>query len=197
MENVWHPMARPVTGLVEHLRAYEKRVAFFHNWDTLRDVTRPGSLSYNFFNDSGYDLDGDEIIVRHAKPIVDEARFDLTWVYFASIDVAGHGFGWMSERYLEQVAMVDGMVGDLLKDIPETTRVIIHSDHGGHERTHGTTMPEDMTIPYMLRGEGIKRDYKIEASVSLLDTAPTIAHLLGVPAHRDWEGRVVEGIFLE
>ncbi|MCA9886683.1 MAG: alkaline phosphatase, partial [Anaerolineae bacterium] len=56
---------------------------------------------------------------------------------------------------------------------------------------HGTDMPEDMNIPWMLAGPGIKEGHVIERDVSLLDTAPTIASLFGLDAHQQWEGSAV------
>ena len=68
-------------------------------------------------------------------------------------------------------------------------------DHGGHERTHGTEAPEDMTIPWMLAGPGIRAGHTLQGPVSLLDTAPTLARLLGLSAHPHWEGRSVDEAF--
>ena len=30
------------------------------------------------------------------------------------------------------------------------------ADHGGHDRTHGTDSPEDMTIPFIIKGKNFK-----------------------------------------
>ena len=30
------------------------------------------------------------------------------------------------------------------------------ADHGGHDRTHGTGSPEDMTIPFIIKGKNFK-----------------------------------------
>jgi len=73
--------------------------------------------------------------------------------------------------------------------------VILQSDHGGHGRNHGSDTPEDMTIPWIASGLGIRHNHTITAPVSLLDTAPTIARLLDIPLPASWEGRHVEEIF--
>jgi predicted AlkP superfamily pyrophosphatase or phosphodiesterase len=195
LDNNWHSMARPVPGLVEQLKAHQKRTAFIHNWEELRDLNRPGNLYFNFFIATGYNLDGDDIIARTAIQHLAENPMDFTFVYFASIDVAGHMFGWMSEKYLEQATLVDGFIQQVIAAVPDDMTVIIHSDHGGHERTHGTEADEDMTIPYFVMGPTVKQNYRIQHPVTLLDTAPTIAHLLNVPVHADWEGHVLTEIF--
>jgi arylsulfatase A-like enzyme len=73
--------------------------------------------------------------------------------------------------------------------------VLLQSDHGGHERTHGTASSEDMTIPWLVAGPGIRQGYEIKTAVSLLDTAPTLARLLKISPHPAWEGRCIEEIF--
>jgi hypothetical protein len=52
-----------------------------------------------------------------------------------------------------------------------------------------------MTIPWVLAGPGVRAGHALEGAVSLLDTAPTLAHLMGLTAHADWEGRVVAEAF--
>src|SRR5436190_2337081 len=47
-DNTWHPMARPVQGLVDAAKWEDKRCGFFHNWDPLRDVTRTESLLISY-----------------------------------------------------------------------------------------------------------------------------------------------------
>jgi arylsulfatase A-like enzyme len=97
----------------------------------------------------------------------------------------------MSPQQLQQLERIDHHVGRLLAALPAHARVLLQSDHGGHERTHGTDMPEDMTIPWIIAGPGIRQGHTIQAPVSLLDTAPTIAHLLGAAPPVEWEGRAV------
>jgi len=75
------------------------------------------------------------------------------------------------------------------------TFILIQSDHGGHDRTHGNDIPEDMTIPWAIAGPNIRRNYEIASPVSLLDTAPTLARALGIEPHSQWEGRWVEEVF--
>jgi arylsulfatase A-like enzyme len=52
-----------------------------------------------------------------------------------------------------------------------------------------------MTIPWLIMGPGIKQGYGIETAVSLLDTTPTLAAIMDIPTHRDWEGRCISEIF--
>ena len=66
--------------------------------------------------------------------------------------------------------------------------VIVTADHGGHARTHGTDMPEDMLIPLIIHGEGFAPGCEIEEA-GIKDIAPTAARLLGVEPAAEWEGK--------
>jgi predicted AlkP superfamily pyrophosphatase or phosphodiesterase len=192
LDNEWHSMARPVRGLVEQLKQHDKKSGFFYNWEQLRDIARPGSLQHSFMVDTSYTLEGgDNLVADAAIPHLQQGAFDFSFVYLGTIDTAGHMFGWMSDGYLKQAAIVDGILGQVIGALTEDTTVIVHSDHGGHDRTHGTEMPEDMTIPWIMAGKGVKAGYEIQQPVSLLDTSATIVHLLGVPPVSDWEGKPV------
>ena len=40
----------------------------------------------------------------------------------------------------------------IIEKFGETHSVIVMADHGGHDRTHGSEMPEDMLIPVIISG---------------------------------------------
>ena len=75
--------------------------------------------------------------------------------------------------------------------IPEDYTVIVCADHGGHDRSHGSDLPEDMTIPVCIRGPKFEKGQELE-NVSIKDIATTVASLLEVPAVKEWEGKVLE-----
>ncbi len=196
VENVYHPMARPVTGLVEHLRLYNKRTTFIYNWEPLRDLNRPERLYASYYRDQEFTLNADTFIAETAIHHFQHGGTDFTFVYFGTIDLSGHIFGWMSAQYLQQAGVVDKLLGEVLEAIGEERTVVILSDHGGHERTHGTDMQADMTIFWGVAGPTIQQGHIIERPITLLDTAPTIATMLQVQIPPDWEGSAPDEVFL-
>lgn len=112
------------------------------------------------------------------------------------MDTAVHAYGWMSDRYLKQLERVDSLLAGFFDSLPEEYTAIVHSDHGGHDRNHGTESDEDMTIPWMALGPNIKKGYTIQSQVSLLDTAPTITKVLDLKSHHEWEGKCIDEIFV-
>jgi hypothetical protein len=193
--NDWAPMARPLPGLMEVARSAGKRCAFFYNWEPLRNVSAPGNLAFSVFHDNVLTASGDDVIAAEAARVLAAERPDFAFVYFGTVDEVGHASGWMSARYLAQAARVDAALGRLLEALPPEAHILLQADHGGFERTHGTDLPENMTIPWMLAGPGVRQGYAINSPVTLLDTAPTLAYLLGLRPHSQWEGRFVAEAF--
>ena len=67
-------------------------------------------------------------------------NLDFAFVYLGCLDSYGHMFGWMSDGYFEQLKRSDQALGRLLAALPEESSVLLQSDHGGHERNHGTDL---------------------------------------------------------
>jgi hypothetical protein len=131
------------------------------------------------------------------KAILEAQRgFDLMFVHFPNVDLAGHGTQWMSERYLQQVDAADAAVGRLLAALPPETTVIVTADHGGHGYGHFEGLPVDSTIPWIIAGPRIRRGHTIAQAISTVDSAATAAHVLGLSLRPDALGRLVQEAFL-
>lgn len=193
--STWAPMARPLPGLVDVAHAAGLRSAFFHNWEPHRNLNQPGSLVFSYYRDNYREPDGDQVIANEAARYFSSDRPDFAAVFLGSLDYWGGSDGFMSAGYLEHLERVDGAVGTVLGALLDGTSILLTSDHGGHDRTHGDDVPEDMTIPWIVAGPGIEQGYEIKAPVSLLDTAPTLVRVLGIAPHPEWEGQCVEEIF--
>lgn len=155
--------------------------------------------------------------MRDAEP------WDLTMVFFDAIDTTGHHFMQYRRPRMAHVEERDvGHFGDVMDHVyqwhdeslgrllaaagPETT-VILLSDHGFHS---GELRPTLVDLPperraelesswhrplgiLVLSGPGIRSRAPI-ASPTILDVAPTALALLGLPAGRDWDGRVLNEV---
>jgi predicted AlkP superfamily pyrophosphatase or phosphodiesterase len=193
--NEWQPMARPLPGLIDVASTAGKSCGAIYNWEMLRNISRPLTLSFAYFRDTAYTFDGDRVIADEAARAMAHDNLDFLFVYFGTVDSVGHVYGWMSEEYLAQASSVDVELGKILAALPEDGHSLIQADHGGHERTHGSDTPEDITIPWIVAGPRIRAGAAIDSPVGLLDTAPTLARLLGITPHPHWEGRCIDEAF--
>lgn len=196
--NTWTPMARPLPSIVDQAALFDRHCAFFHSWEQLRDLNQPGSLRYAYFRKVGYEeIWGEKPMIETAIDYQREASPDFVFLYFGTPDTIGHLHGWMSSEYLTQISRVDELLGQFIATLPDDYAILVQADHGGHERSHGTDTPEDMVIPWMVAGPGIRQNYHIRGEVNLIDTTPTLARLLDVQPHEDWEGRCIDEAFVD
>jgi len=154
--------------------------------DKLRQVTEPESTDiFEYINDR--DLVIIEKLIENFP-----ADFDLMFVHFPTPDGMGHEYGWLSSEQLSVLYRADQAIGNLLAEldargIRDETLFIVTADHGGHDQTHGSSLPEDMTIPWIASGAGIKPG-ELTSSVHTIDTAATAAYALGLPIPAEWDG---------
>lgn len=155
-----------------------------------------------------------------ATTIMETEPWDFTAIYFTAIDHFSHGFMRYRAPRMPNVSEEDF---EIYKDVvegayrfhdmmlerqlqlagPDTT-VILCSDHGfqsRHLRPLGT--PREPAGPanwhrqfgiIVMKGPGIKRDERIYGA-SLIDIAPTILTLFGLPTGEDMDGRTLVEAF--
>ena len=164
----------------------------FYNWHQLRDLARPGSLVHEYFfagRLTGYELANQKVTVA-AIEYIKEYRPDFAFLYLGWVDEAGHANSWMSEEYMRSVKESWKCIEKISDTLDEEYAVIVTADHGGHDRTHGTESPEDMTIPIFFKGTPFEKGKALEG-ISIKDIAPTVAALCGVEPAEEWEGKRV------
>ncbi len=139
-------------------------------------------------------------VAAQAAEYIVEHKPNLCFIHFADPDGAGHKYGWGSPEQIKAFASVDAALGTIVEAIEKAklakrSVIIISADHGGHAKTHGTTMPEDMTIPWIAWGKGVKKGFQITAPVNTCDTAATALWLLGLKPDASFDGAVVRSAF--
>jgi tetratricopeptide (TPR) repeat protein/arylsulfatase A-like enzyme len=156
--------------------------------------------------------------------LMEQEPWDLLAVYFPAIDRLGHRFMRFHPPRLEGVdadeqamfagvmdatyAFHDQLLARLLALCGPDTAVLVVSDHGFQSgalrpRERPQSPSRDFLLswhrPYgvlALAGPGLRRDERAYGA-SLLDVAPTVLALLGLPVGRDLEGRVLATAFEE
>ncbi len=191
--NGYTPQVRPIEGLFERLDRAEKKCAFFYTWEELRDLSRPGHLAYAAVLNL-HKADGtDQLITAAAIDYINRESPDFLFLYLGETDeVGGHGKGWMSETYMGCVKNALDCVRRVRESVPAEYDIILLADHGGHDRSHGSDQPEDMTIPIILNGPSFAPGRTIR-NASIKDVAPTVAEMLGATPAKEWEGRSLLG----
>lgn len=192
LTNVYVPQVRPVKGLFEKI-AYNAGgiCAMFYGWAPLRDIAAATSCRFATFINAYMRESADTVLTDEAIRVISEDKPDFAFLYMVDTDEkGGHDSGWMSEEYLRRVSIAIDNVKRIIEKFGDEYSVIIMSDHGGHDRSHGSDMPEDMIIPLFIYSKQAKVGNNIE-NASLLDIAPTIVKIMGIEPDSEWEGRAL------
>lgn len=194
--NTWTPINKPILSIIDLAHSANMKTASFYNWEPLRDLSKPGSLDAALFQKNIDAPQGDQEIAEIAANYLLKKPTTFAFIYLGYTDIAGHNYGWMTDSYVKAIKNADVAIGKVLdalktSDSIDNTVFIVASDHGGHEKTHGTNMLEDMTIPWIISGLKIQKEHGIKNLVNIMDTAPTIAALLGLDQPESWTGRII------
>jgi predicted AlkP superfamily pyrophosphatase or phosphodiesterase len=174
------------TDLFDLAHDAELQTVMYVGKKKLRQITEPSST-----NQFEYINDRDSVIID--RLIEDFPQdFGLLFIHLPTADGMGHEYGWLSSQQLSVLFRADEAIGKLLaeldsRNLRRETLIIISADHGGHDTAHGSSMPEDMTVPWIAFGPGI-RPKQLTTIVQTMDTAATAALVLGLDRPPDWDG---------
>jgi arylsulfatase A-like enzyme len=116
---------------------------------------------------------------------------------------------YVADLYDGDVAQTDRVFGGLLDTlrrdgILDRAVLVVLSDHGedlwdhdlARSPSHGHTLYQDvLRVPLFVRAPGIAREgLRVRAPVSLLDVAPTLLALAGLPSGPGFQGRNLSGV---
>lgn len=139
-------------------------------------------------------------VAKQAVALIKEKKPTLAFIHLTDGDSAGHKSGWGSPEQKEAFKVSDQAFWQVTKAIKEagiedTTVIIVTADHGGHGLGHGDNIPDDMNIPWVAWGKGVKKGFTITAPVTTYDTAATALWLLDVPVPANFDGKPVTSAF--
>jgi predicted AlkP superfamily pyrophosphatase or phosphodiesterase len=126
-------------------------------------------------------------------------RPNLLFVHLADPDLAGHAMTWSSPAYRWAVRRADAAVERVrraaVEAFGEDFVLIVTADHGGEGRGHGSEAEDDVLIPWIAWGRGV-RTGEIDRVVQTTATASTALWLLGLPIPAGWGSRPVVEAFV-
>jgi len=189
LTNRYTPQVRPINGICEVLNANKKKCGIIYDWEELRDLTRPGNTNFAYYTRFSYENSMDKLTEETLRQI-NTAELDFIFLYIGLPDIFGHDIGFESEEYRAGINEMWNNIRLIAKAAEDNYALIVTADHGGHDRTHGTDRPEDMTIPIIFNGDVFNNLNKTKLqNANIIDIAPTILHAMGIEQDKDWEGK--------
>uniref|UniRef100_A0A671TXE2 GPI ethanolamine phosphate transferase 1 n=1 Tax=Sparus aurata TaxID=8175 RepID=A0A671TXE2_SPAAU len=155
----------------------------------------------------------DSWVFNQVKSLFQSAKFNSSlkeslledknvfFLHLLGIDTNGHAHRPMSQEYLENIALVDTGVAELVSVVEEffgydgRTAYVFTSDHGmTNWGSHGAGHPSETLTPLVVWGAGVQSAHRVTEAqpyndvylqgaelVLLADIAPLMASLIGVP----------------
>jgi len=175
------------------------------NKEKLWHLNKPGTIDTYRYSKGSI-----EVAVNEAIEVMAEAMPGLAFIHLKEPDGSGHLHGWgndsenqpVSQGYIDALIEADRVTGLLVSYLKSSgnwneTVLIITSDHGGIGHSHGSSDPEDTTIPWLAAGGRVISNWTLREPVSIMDTAATTLALLGIAIPSEWKGRNVLRVMAE
>lgn len=165
-------------------------IGVFHDWDGYGRLVERDSCELV------EDADGPDDAMRRAIGFIRQRKPTFTFVHLDHVDHAGHTYGWGSPEYLRAVEHADSLIGQMRRaldesQMSESTILMVTADHGGKNKGHGGATMEEIEIPWIIVGPGVRTAYELTRPVNQYDTAATIAHIFGLTPPQSWIARPV------
>jgi predicted AlkP superfamily pyrophosphatase or phosphodiesterase len=186
----------PTIYSLEHLQHPTARIGIFTDWTDYVRLVEPGVVTKVYSVD-----EKEDDAFEHALAYLESDKPDFLFLHLDHVDNAGHANGWGSPQYIAAVEKADAMLGRLLSTLDnlklrDSTTILLTADHGGIGRKHGGLTMNELEIPWVMSGPGIRTNYKIETTIMQYDTAATLARLLDVKPSPCWRSRAVDSAFI-
>jgi hypothetical protein len=138
----------------------------------------------------------DDSLAGAGREVVEADDPDLLVLQLLAADQLGHVRGTRNPEYLDQLAATDRQIAAFLDFLDaraarKKATVIVMADHGQGRGIggHGHLDWGETPVPFVVHGAGAVPGAVCERTASILELAPTIARLLGVPAPAAARGR--------
>ncbi|XP_011404473.1 PREDICTED: uncharacterized protein LOC105313051 [Amphimedon queenslandica] len=171
------------------------KVAVVYSWAWIRHFVSSQTVDWSH-NCKGNDKECIEKLIE----FISEGSPQLSFLHLDSIDSTAHLHGFGSQQYYTVLKKVDSYIGQLLEALQEsnklnTTLIMITSDHGGYRKYHGHFNEENIFIPALFLGPGVRRGASLTNFISLIDFGPTALNALGLKPGVHMRGHVIKEIY--
>ncbi|PZX49628.1 type I phosphodiesterase/nucleotide pyrophosphatase [Algoriphagus chordae] len=170
------------------------KTAAIYNWDGIGYLIEKDAI------DVVYHGETQELCLDKTIETILEGETTFMFLHLDEPDGVGHNIGHDTPEYYKELENVDAKIGQLVAAVKESgladeTIIMISSDHGGIEKGHGGKSLEELYIPWLISGPGVKENHKITDLIMTYDTGATIAWILGLKMPQSWRGKPVGDSF--
>lgn len=179
-----------IYGLIKDQIPNSKTAAIY-SWGGIGPLLEKSAVDIEFHSEGD-----DELSTNKAVELILEEQPTFLFVHLNEPDGVGHNIGHDTPEYYAELKSVDQRIGkiyDAIKQagIEDETVFLLSSDHGGTGKGHGGKSLEEIYIPWVIQGRGIKSGHELTDLIMTYDTAATIAWIFGLEMPQVWRGKAV------
>ena len=194
-----YPLDSPYPSVFRVIREAmpEAKLASFCDWGAINKGIVEDGIGVYKYQAKDYEL------VEPAIDYINKNDFTFLYFHFDSVDGAGHDYGYGSPKHLEMITRNDGYIGRIVDAVEkrgwsEETLILVEADHGGTPDegfggSHGGASDAEQYVSFFAAGGNVRHTELTDMMVR--DTAPIIAHALGIPQPEGWAACVPAGLF--
>lgn len=165
-------------------------------WDGIKYLIDSAAVSHVEIIDQA----DSNALCKRAELYIESRKPDFVAVCFDQLDHAGHAVGHDTPGYYAVLERLDGFIGRIVEatrkaGIYDKTVFILTADHGGKGKGHGGKSLEEMEIPFIIAGKGVRAGGDFKEVMMQYDTAATIAYIFGLDRPQAWTGRPAVQVF--
>jgi predicted AlkP superfamily pyrophosphatase or phosphodiesterase len=168
------------------------KTAAIYSWGGIGPLIEKDAISIVVpGGDAGEDfcVDTTVSIIKKEKPL-------FTFIHLSQPDGVGHNIGHRTSAYYDTLQKVDIRIGRIVQAVKDAgiekeTIIIVTADHGGINKGHGGKSLDEIQIPWIINGAGVKKNHEIKDVIITYDTAATIAWVFGLKMPQSWRGKPV------
>ena len=193
VDNTLAPLQTDAPSILQWARDHGHMTAMAVNWHPMDTLVEARATTHRFVIDSGYDPAEDDLMIDQlGRMFALPAPPTVVFAYLCRPDLVGHDHGWGSGAYLQALVDVDEALGRLLGLIGTAASVVVTTDHGGIGDNHGDVVPDVMETFVVARSPRIAAG-SFWSAASMVEIAPTVADLAGLPPCPSWPGTSLVG----
>ncbi|MGB5748760.1 MAG: alkaline phosphatase [Desulfobacterales bacterium] len=150
-DNQWQPGEPTIEGRTIFNSAKQNgfQTAFYYSKQKLGYLVNEAVDLHRWSREDAIDLT--EAFVR--KP-----GRHFVFLHVSGLDFVGPEYGWLSPEYMEELSYIDEYLTPLIQLVKEQKNyvIIVTSDHGGHDKIHGSQHPDDFRLPFLIHSDRMK-----------------------------------------
>jgi len=161
----------------------------FYDWDQLGSYINKKLITKEQY------VQGQVMITAVALNFIRKEKPVFTFIYYGLPYVTGNSTNFNTKEYYQSINEIDTEIGKIVSGLQEAkmmnTTIIITSDQGISSLVNGIESTADLEVPWISSGSGIQKNVLLEIPNDHINTAPTIARILGLKTPAEWKGKPV------